>query len=170
MKCKLCDKPTSGKSQYCKEHKKIAREKWLEKINEQKQERQNRYMRFAEIWENAVAAGQKALEECTPTPMVVQQHTNPLDDSSPVSKSWYVSGGVCGFAWVNVSPGNTSFARWLVKQGYAGKSYRGGVDIWVRAGGQSLERKEAYAHAMAASLKKHRDQLKCSFYVLSRLD
>ena len=42
------------------------------------------------IYHKALQAGQDAMKNCTPTPMVVQQHTDMLDDNSPVEKQWYV--------------------------------------------------------------------------------
>ena len=105
---------------------------------------------FAELFAKASLAGKQAGSNAIPAPMVVQQRADVLDDSSPVAKQWYVSEGVCGFAWVNVKPGNSSFARWLKSHGYASSdSYNGGVCIWIRDWNQSMQRKEAHAHAMA---------------------
>ena len=119
-----------------------------------------------EIWNDALEKGKIALQAATPTPMVVQQHANMADDSSPVVKEWYVEGGVCGFAWVDIHLSNTEtrqFINQLKKKGIVGegynhplrKGYRGGYSYWVSAGGQSMERKEAFARAMAASLREH---------------
>lgn len=108
------------------------------------------------IWKEAVKTGEKALSTCNPAPMIVQQHENQLDDSSPVEKQWYADGGVCGFAWVIVKPGNSAFANWLKKNGYAKPdSYYGGVCVWISHGGQSIERKVAYAREMARVLNEH---------------
>ena len=176
MNCKIegCNKQASGKSKYCKEHAKIAREKWLAMIEAQKQEKQEKLDNFKRIWDKAVQAGREALNRCTPTPMVVQQHASPLDDNSPVVQQWSAPGGVCGFAWVNVSPGNCSFANWLKKNKLAGKAYYGGVDIWVREGGQSYERKMEFARAMAKVLNENRDTLAMPkagrIYASGRLD
>lgn len=109
---------------------------------------------FQTVWEAACAAGRTAGDAHTPTPMGVVQHANPMDDSSPVKKAWVVESGVCGFAWVVVTPGTCAFARWLVKNHHAEKHYYGGVSIWVREYGQSMERKIAYAGAMSAYLNK----------------
>jgi hypothetical protein len=114
------------------------------------------------IYDEAHAAGMAAGNRCTPTPMVVSEHANPWDDSSPVVKQYApVMGGVCGFAWVNVRPGTCSFARWAKKQdlGYT-DSYYGGYTIYVHGTEfpgfeQSMEIKEAYAGAFAAVLRKH---------------
>ena len=170
-KVKGCTKPTVGKSAYCKVHRDIAREKWLANIEGQKQARASKYQKFNRIWSEAVKVAERAMQKCTPTPMIVAQHANPLDDNSEVTKSYYVPQGLCGFAWVNVSPGNSSFANWLKKQGHARKSYRGGVDIWIRVGGQSFELKEAYAYAMAEIFHANAKELGIrSAYANSRLD
>lgn len=104
------------------------------------------------LYDKAHAAGMAAGESNTPTPMVVAQHANPLDDKSPVEKAYFVSEGACGFAWITVHPGNCSFAVWLRKQGLARKAYHGGMEIWVHQFNQSISRKEAYADAFAKVL------------------
>jgi hypothetical protein len=100
-------------------------------------------------------AGLNAAEACKPTPMIVSQHKNMLDDSSPIEKQWYVPSGVCGFAWVIVRPGTSSFAKWLVKNGHARTHhYYGGICHYVSEFGQSMEVKEAYATAFAKVLSE----------------
>lgn len=106
------------------------------------------------VWEAAVKAGRAAGDKCRPTPMMVTQHANVLNDNSPAVKTWRVDSGVCGFAWVVIKPGTSSFARWLIKHKLAGKHYYGGVSIWVSEYGQSMERKIAYARAMSEYLNK----------------
>ena len=107
------------------------------------------------LYAEANKAGIAAANALTPTPMVVEQHANQLDDTSPVTKQWTVPSGVCGFAWVNIRPATTSFARWLKKEGIVRKSYYGGIDISIMAYGQSMEKKSAHAHAMADYLSDH---------------
>ena len=132
----------------------LTREEAGEMIANLLKARGNKYKEFERILSEAIAAGNKALAECKPTPMIVQQHSHPLNDNSPVEKEWFVEGGVCGFAWVVVTPGTSSFARWLRKQGYTGKDYySGGVTIHANGGGQSLERKVAWASAFAGVLQ-----------------
>lgn len=108
---------------------------------------------WRELFDRAHAAGMAALKSHTPRPMTVVGHTNPLDDSSPVREAWHVSEGVCGFAWVVIHPGNCSFACWLRKNKIGHKHYYGGWEIWVSEGGQSMERKQAYAQAFAEVVK-----------------
>lgn len=109
---------------------------------------------FTDLFVKACGAGLAAGDRCTPVPMIVSEHVNPLNDNSPVKKSWHVPSGVCGFAWVSIRPGNSPFANWLKSLNLAKKdSYEGGVKIWIHNYGQSLERKEAYAHAFAEVLR-----------------
>jgi hypothetical protein len=59
--------------------------------------------------------------------------------------------GACGYASIRFK-GNTAFGRAMKAAGLARKSATGGLYVWVREGGQSLERKEAYAQAYAGVL------------------
>lgn len=139
-----------------------------EKIAAEKVDRQGRYAKFAEAYDKAAAAGRVAGQAASPVPMVVQERAGPF--GGPVKQEWYVEGGVCGFAWVSVSPGNSSFAKWLSKQGLARKAYGGGVQIWISAFGQSMQRKEACAYAMAKVLQEELSDSKLSIYAGSRMD
>lgn len=107
-----------------------------------------------DLFAEAHKAGLEAAERTTPQPMVVQQHSNPLNDNSPVVKQYFVPQGLCGFAWIKVRPGTSSFAKWLKRtnRGYL-DSYEGGVNVWVSVGGQSYEIKMAYAQAFASVLQ-----------------
>jgi hypothetical protein len=138
-----------------------------EKIAAEKIERQARYAKFEEAYNEANRAGFAAGEMSKPVPMMVVEHSDPLNDASLPKAMWHVPQGACGFAWVKVSPGNSSFAKWLVKNKLARKSYYGGVEISISAHGQSIERKEAHARAMATVLK---EKLGINAYADSRLD
>jgi len=119
------------------------------------------------IFNEAKAAGMKALEAAIPTPMVVVQRENPMDDNSPVVKRYdAILDGMCGFAWVKWFAKGTggAFIRALKKAGLAGDpnsrcevrpAYPNGYQFWVHEGNQSFERKRAYAMAFAAVLRKH---------------
>jgi hypothetical protein len=113
--------------------------------------------RWETLWAEAVEAGAAAIAACTPAPMIVSEHENPLDDNSPVRQSWFVASGVCGFAWVVISPGGSSFARWLKKNAGASKHYYGGIEVWpprLPSGyEQSMEMKQAWAGAVARVLR-----------------
>jgi hypothetical protein len=112
-------------------------------------------------------AGKLAAEAHTPTPMIVGSPSTPLGNDVDYSKkTYFVEGGVCGFAWVHLPNGRSSFARWAKKNLGAHKSYYGGTDIWTRGYGQSMELKEKYAGAYAKVLAENG----INAYPMSRMD
>lgn len=121
---------------------------------------------FADLFGRAYQAGMEALRKMVPVPMTVQRHENQLDDTSRVVQEWFVEDGVCGFAWVNVTPGTSAFAKWLKTTDRAHKSYYGGVDVWISEGNQSMQKKEAFAHAFAKVL----NDAGIKAYTMSRMD
>ena len=126
--------------------------------------------RFHQIYSIAYAAGMAALNAAKPTPMGVVEadiYGNPL----PNGRSYCVSEGACGFAWVTIRPGNCAFANWLKRNQYARRGYGGGVQIWVSEGGQSMQRKEAFAAAFRGVLNEFQEELGFkSAYSGSRMD
>ena len=115
-------------------------------------ERKGDVMTFQTLYDLAHTAGMRAANECVPTPMVVNQHADMMNDSSPVVESWKVDDGPCGFAWIWFK-GNTPFGRWAKRMGHARKSYPSGLQIWVSMFNQSMTKKEAYAQAFAEALR-----------------
>jgi hypothetical protein len=147
-----------------------------EKIAAEGAERRERYEKFAALWQKAQEAGRAAALATIPQPMVVGQHASPLDDSSPV-RTLYVpdqamanyartvhpdaeiivdrglNEGVCGFGWISVRPGNSSFAQWAKKNaGFNSGGSSMGTYYWVGDYNQSYERKVAHARAAAKVL------------------
>lgn len=128
---------------------------------------------FEEIFNEAHAAGMAAVEKLNVVPMVVAQHENQMNDNSPIVKSWFVADGVCGFAWVNIKPGNSPFAKYLktvevpgiLAQGHK-DDYYGGVTMWVGGFNQSMQKKEAYGGGFAGILQ----QYGIKAYMSSRMD
>jgi len=108
---------------------------------------------FPRLWDLAHNAGMLAVEKLQVIPMIVQEHTDFLNDNSPVKKSWFIEEGCCGFAWVTVRPGNCSFARWMKEKG-CHSAYGGGMQYWVYLFNQSLQKKETYAEAFAKTLRE----------------
>ena len=112
-------------------------------------------MNEQKIYSQAHHQGNVAVEMANVAPMVVQQRENPFNDESKVIRQYLVNDGVCGFASVNVKPANSKFAKYLVANGLARKSYLGGVSMSVHQFNQSLQKKEAYAYAFASVLNEH---------------
>lgn len=149
-----CTAATSGKSKYCSTHKAQAHAAWKDRISADAEARAARDANFAALHARAHQAGDAAAQAAVPAPMVVSQHASPLNDASPVTQAWFVSEGVCGFAWITIRPGNSPFANWAKKHAGACKAYYGGVEIWVGGYGQSMQRKEAYAYAYAEVIRE----------------
>lgn len=118
-------------------------------------QRQSRAASFEGLIKAAEAAGGAAAQACCPRPIIVGSPKdgvfgNEIDYSKP---TYYESDGLCGFAWINIKPGTSTFARYLKATGRAETdSYYGGVTVWVSDYGQSVERKTAYARAYAMVL------------------
>ena len=103
---------------------------------------------FPAIHDMAHAAGIKAGQDALPDTMVVQEADL---SGNPIGKTWYVSEGACGFAWIRFK-GNTAWGKWAKAQGIATPAYPKGLQIWVSEFNQSVTRKEAYANAYAKVL------------------
>jgi hypothetical protein len=138
-----------------------------EKIAFEKKERQDRYARFQEVYDRACKNGHAAGRGAETSTMIVSEADFFTSKGLPGGKSWVVPEGPCGFAWVNIYPATSSFARWLAKNGHASKAYGGGMQIWISDHGQSMQRKEAHARAMAEVLTR---DLGVTAYAGSRMD
>ena len=103
------------------------------------------------IVEEAAQAGAVAAREATPRPMIVS------DPSS--GKQWYVADGVCGFAWVNLYikglRKTSPLGRELIRLGFRKNDYEKCFQYWVHGYDQSMELKQAYAGAVAETLRKY---------------
>jgi hypothetical protein len=110
-------------------------------------------MQAQDLYNQARAAGLAAAAAAQVTPMIVNAHANPLDANSEITKQYFVSDGVCGFASIVIK--NIKFANALKKMGLGRKNYGGGYALSVQDFNQSLTRKEAYAHAFAQVLNAH---------------
>jgi hypothetical protein len=102
---------------------------------------------FAQIHNEAHEAGITAGLKACPIPMLVTEE-------SARARTWLVDEGACGFAWVAFKC-NTAWGRWAKKEGIARSHYPSGLCVWVGEFGQSVTRKEAYAHAYALVLKEN---------------
>ena len=122
--------------------------------NEKKPVRKNN---FSNIHNEAHESGMEKAKECKPIPMVVSEHSNPLDDNSPITAQYVVNGGVCGFAYPIVKDSRTAFAKWLLENdlGFY-DNYEKGIMVRVPLEfGQSLEIKSAYSYGYCKVLDKY---------------
>lgn len=133
-----------------------------EKIAYETEQRKKRYADFEALLSVAHQKGLEAGYAVNPRPMVVVESDI---EGKPRGQSYYCSEGLCGFAYVNLTKGNSSFALWAKRQGYFRKGYKV-TTMSVSDFNQSVERKEAYAHAYAQVLRNA--GIDC--YASSRLD
>jgi len=126
-------------------------------------------LNYSLIHEDCHAAGMAAGIKVNPTPMIVGEAKSLLSNEiDHTKKTYYVDEGPCGYAWVNIYPGNSRLANQYKKLGIARASYNGGVEYWVSEFGQGVDRKEAYALAYAAKLRELTGEER--IYAGSRLD
>lgn len=105
------------------------------------------------LYAAADAAGKAAADAVQLNPCVFSE-TDVFGNKLP-GKPVYSIPDACGFAWVNIKPGNIKFAKWMVASGMAKKdSYNGGVRYPVFEFGQMISKKEAYAYAFAETLRE----------------
>ena len=108
----------------------------------------------ARIYKEAYAAGLQAGKEVGVPKFIVGDAIG-LSNEIDYSKKTYVLEGLCGFAWVNVSPARGAFVNYLKSIDAGHKGYYGGYEIWVREFGQSVDRKSAFAGAFAKVLNSY---------------
>jgi hypothetical protein len=90
----------------------------------------------------AYGAGNAAVTALSVAPMVVTGRDG----------SYYVEGGVCGFARVEVRPRTSAWAKWLKSHGWYSSDYHKCIYMNISDYGQSMQRKEAFAVAVAGFL------------------
>lgn len=105
---------------------------------------------YVEAYEAGLNAGKDA-----DTPKFIVGDAIGLSDEIDFSKKTYILDGLCGFAWVNISPARGAFVNYLKSRQVGSKGYYGGYEIWVREFGQSVDRKTAFARAFADVLNKY---------------
>lgn len=130
-------------------------------------------LHLSTILAEAHEAGMLALNGATPTPMVVREANVITGAPLATGRSYFVEGGACGFAWVNVYRyagekirKNSVIGKALLRAGVRRSEYEKCFQVWVSEGGQSMQRKEAYAAAYARVLEVYG----FSAYAGSRMD
>lgn len=104
-----------------------------------------------EIFQKAHEAGMAAGQAARVAPMVIAE-AYVTGGFIPGGRQYVVEGGPCGFAWITM-PARGPHVK-AAKQFGARKGYPTGLKISVGAFGQSMMRKEEYAHAFAKVLRE----------------
>lgn len=112
-------------------------------------------MNYQAIHNECHEAGMIAGANVKANPIVVGESTTPFGNDIDYTKPTYtIDDGPCGFAWINIYPGNCKLANAYKKLGLARPAYGGGVQVWVHEFNQSHDRKYAYAQAYAIKLRE----------------
>ena len=105
-----------------------------------------------DILVEASEAAEAAVKACRPTPMIVGSPTTPFgNDIDETKQTYFVEGGVCGFASVVIKPARGSFVTLLKSRGVGRKSYYGGWDVASWEFAPSIRRDQSYERACAAA-------------------
>jgi hypothetical protein len=105
-----------------------------------------------DILVEASEAAEAAVKACRPTPMIVGSPSTPLgNDVDPTQQTWFVEGGVCGFASVVIKPARGKFVAELKKRGLGGAHYYGGYSVSSWQFAPSIRRDQSYERACAAA-------------------
>jgi hypothetical protein len=108
----------------------------------------------ARIYKEAYAAGLIAGKKVGVPKFIVGDAIG-LSDEIDYTKKTYVLDGLCGFAWVNISPARGAFVTYLKSREIGHKAYYGGYEFFVHEFGQSVDRKSAFAGAFAEVLRSY---------------
>jgi hypothetical protein len=126
-----------------------------------------------DILVEASESAEQAVKACRPTPIVVGTPTtffgNEIDESKP---TYFIEGGVCGFASVVIKPARGKFVALLKKRGIGGAHYYGGYSVSSWEFAPSIRQDQSYERACAAA-KGAVEVLKSygiNAYVDSRID
>ena len=98
----------------------------------------------ARIYKEAYAAGLIAGKEVGVPKFIVGDAIG-LGNEIDYTKKTYILEGLCGFAWVNISPARGAFVTYLKSINAGHKAYYGGYEFFVHEFGQSIDRKSAFA-------------------------
>lgn len=132
---------------------------------------------WVSIYQEAKEYASESIKTVKPTPMIVSQHSNPLNDRSPVIKEYYVESGICGNAFLRIPFDNTTNRKFvnalkkaeIIKERTRGEVWKheeSGYMLYSKARTQSYEINTAWCNAVGSYLDKHG----ISTYVESRLD
>jgi len=105
-----------------------------------------------DILVEASEAAEAAVKACTPQAIIVGSPSTPLgNDVDPNQKTWFIEGGVCGFASVVIKPARGNIVAELKKRKIGSAHYGGGYSFssWQLA--PSIRQDQSYERACAAA-------------------
>jgi len=105
-----------------------------------------------DILVEASESAEASVKACRPTPMIVGSATTPFGNViDETKKTWFVEGGVCGFASVIIKPARGKFVAELKKRKIGHAGYYGGYSVSSWEFAPSIRRDQSYERACAAA-------------------
>lgn len=104
-----------------------------------------------DILVEASEGAEQAVKDCTPRAIIVGEAiglSNEIDESKP---TYYIEGGVCGFASVVIKPARGKFVAELKKRKIGSAHYYGGYSVSSWQFAPSIRRDQSYERACAAA-------------------
>lgn len=162
-----CVLPLAPKSKYCAVHKREAAAAWRAMIADKAANRaDNKKMLVSLVYDsvlNATNNGINAARLASVEPIGI------VTDSQCPDQPFYVSSGICGFAWVVVKGARGLLRSELLEHGFA-PHYGGGLSLWISEHGQSYDRKQAHAREFADSLRESFVHWGPDYFDMSKID
>ena len=104
-----------------------------------------------DILVEASEAAEAAVKACRPAPIIVGEAiglSNEIDETKP---TYYIEGGVCGFASVVIKPARGNFVAELKKRKIGSAHYGGGYSFSSWQVAPSIRQDQSYERACAAA-------------------
>jgi len=104
-----------------------------------------------DILVEASESAEQAVKACTPRPIIVGEAiglSNEIDKSKP---TYFVEGGVCGFASVVIKPARGTIVAELKKRKIGSAHYGGGYSFGSWQLAPSIRQDQSYERAVAAA-------------------
>lgn len=106
---------------------------------------------FKKIYQRCLTTANQTMQATVPTPMVVTEHSDPLDDRSSIVRQDYVASGACGYVGLYL-PKNFAFTKWLIANHHA-YDFGSFVSLETPKTTQSYEQLRAWSHAFRRMLE-----------------
>lgn len=146
-----CKLPLAPKSKYCAVHKREAYHAWKSMIADKAANRaDNKAMLVSLVYDSVLNATNNGINAARLTSV---EPIGLVIDSQCPDQPFYVSSGICGFAWVVVKGARGLLRSELLANGFS-PGYGGGLSLWISEHGQSYDRKQAHAREFADSLRE----------------
>lgn len=104
-----------------------------------------------EILVEASEGAEQAVKDCTPRAIVAGTALGLSNEIDYSKQTYYIEGGVCGFAYVVIKPARGKFVAELKKRKIGSAHYYGGYSVSSYEFARSIRTDQSYERACAAA-------------------